>query len=412
MSPADFSAKLERYAEVIVKIGINVQPGQRVLVFAPLEAVPLVRRVAEHAYRAGATLVTPLYNDDVMTRLRIENAQPDSLDVFPEWLADGRLRSAQNGDALLSIVGPRPDFFSDLAPQALTAVQRAAMQHNKPASEIIARSETSWLVVAVPTPEWAAKLFPDLPQAERETRLWEIVFDLCRVSTPDPNAAWQAHIADLQARVRYLNAKQYRELHYSGPGTDLRVGLVENHVWEGAAAHLPSGIPFVPNLPTEEVFTMPHRERTSGVVRATLPLDRSGVTIDDFSLRFEAGRVVDVQAGTGEDMLRGIIETDDGAGRLGELALVPNSSPVAQSGLLFFNTLFDENAASHLALGQSYPINIRNCTAMSDDELAAVGGNRSLVHVDFMIGSGDIDVDGVTAGGSVEPVMRRGEWAF
>ncbi len=412
MSSPEFAANLDRYAEVIVKIGLNVQPGQRVLINAPIEAVPLVRLVAEHAYRVGATLVTPLYGDDAMTRVRIESAPPDSLEEFPEWLADARLRSARNGDALLAIVGPRPGYFDDLDHGALTTLQRTAGRHNMPASEIMARSETSWLVVAVPTPEWAARLFPELAEDQRRQRLWDVLFDLCRVSTPDPYAAWKNHVADLEARVRYLNARQYRELRYTGPGTDLSVGLVENHIWEGGAARLPSGIPFVANIPTEEVFTMPHRERTSGVVRATMPLDRSGVMIEDFSLRFEAGRVVDVQAGKGEAILRGIVDTDDGAGRLGEVALVPNNSPIARSGLLFLNTLFDENAASHLALGQNYPINIRNGTSMSAGEMAAAGGNHSMIHVDFMIGSGEIDVDGVTAGGSVEPVMRRGEWTF
>lgn len=412
MPSADFAAKLDRYAEVIVKIGLNVQPGQRILVFASLEAVPLVRAVAKHAYKLGATLVTPLFGDDALTRIRIENAPPDSLEVYPEWLADGRLRSAQNGDALLSIVGPRPDYFAGLDPKALTTLQRTAGRYNKPASAMVARSDISWLLVAVATPEWAARLFPEVPADERQARLWEVLFDLCRVSAPDPHAAWQTHIADLDTRVQYLNAKQYRELRYTGPGTDLSVGLVENHIWEGGASLLPSGIPFVANIPTEEVFTMPHRERTSGTVHATMPLDRSGVTIEDFSLRFEAGRVVDVQAAKGEEILRGIVDTDDGAGRLGEVALVPNNSPIARSGLLFFNTLFDENAASHLALGQNYPINVRNGTSMSDDELLAVGGNHSLVHVDFMIGSGKIDVDGVTDDGSVEPVMRAGEWTF
>lgn len=412
MPSTDFETKLDRYAEVIVKIGLNVQPDQRVLVYAVPEAMPLVRLVAKHAYRAGATLVTPQYADDAMTRIRIENAPPGSLEVFPEWLADGRLRSAQNGDALLSIGGPRPNYFAGLDTQALTTLQRTAGRYNKAASEYVSRCDINWLAVAVPTPEWADKLFPELPADQRQARLWDVLFDLCRVSTPDPYAAWQAHIDDLRGRMEYLNAKQYRELRYTGPGTDLKVGLVENHLWEGAAAHLPSGLAFVPNIPTEEVFTMPHREHTSGIVRATMPLDRSGVLIEDFSLRFEAGHVVEVQAASGEEILRGIIDTDDGAGRLGEVALVPNNSPIAQSGLLFLNTLFDENAASHLALGQNYPTTIRNGTSLSDDELFAAGGNRSLVHVDFMIGSGEIDVDGVAADGSVEPVMRDGNWAF
>jgi aminopeptidase len=254
-------------------------------------------------------------------------------------------------------------------------------------------------------------VFPDLSPGEAQARLWQAIFRTVRLDTPDPTAAWQTHLANLAARTKYLNEKQYAALRFTGPGTHLTIGLPANHHWLGGTAPTGVGISNVANLPTEEVFTAPHRERVEGIVRATMPLNMGGNLIENFSLTFKDGRVVDFSAEKGEALLRSQIETDEGAARLGEIALVPHSSPISQSGILFYNTLFDENASSHVALGRAYANCIDGAGELSEEEFAALGGNSSVTHLDFMIGSGEIDVDGVTASGAAEPLMRGGEWA-
>jgi aminopeptidase len=282
----------------------------------------------------------------------------------------------------------------------------------RPVSEQIERNATNWLVLAAATPAWAARIFPEVAVTEQVDRLWESIFAMCRVDTPDPAAAWRAHVADLVARRNYLNAKGYIALHYRGPGTDLTVGLPKRHLWDSASMPSQQGIEFIANVPTEEVFTLADRNRVEGTVTASRPLSYGGTLIDSFSVTFAAGRAVDVHAARGETVLRSLIDTDDGAGRLGEVALVPHSSPISQTGRIFLNTLIDENAASHLAFGAAYRFSLQGAESLSDEAFAAAGGNTSLVHVDFMIGSEDLDVDGITEEGTAEPVMRRGDWAF
>jgi aminopeptidase len=266
-------------------------------------------------------------------------------------------------------------------------------------------------VVAAASQRWAAKVFPGIAPEQQVNRLWETINRLCRLDTADPIAEWQSHIAALAARADFLNRKQYTALRYSGPGTSLLIGLPAGHIWISARSESRNGIAFTANIPTEEVFTMPHRERVDGVVRSTKPLSYGGQLIEDFTLRFEKGRVIDVQAARGEAAMRQLLETDAGSSRLGELALVPHSSPISQAGLLFYNTLFDENAASHIALGSAYKFTLAGGEDMSDEDFERAGGNRSATHVDFMIGSPALDIDAVTAGGAVEPLVRRGEWA-
>jgi len=282
----------------------------------------------------------------------------------------------------------------------------------RPVYDLLHRNGFNWVIAGYPTPSWAMKVFPDAAPDQRGDLLWNALFQVCRVHQPDPVTAWQQHIADLRARCNYLTGRQYQALHLSAPGTDLTIGLAERHRWMGGSIQSESGIDFVPNLPTEEVFTLPHRQRINGHVTASKPLSYSGSLIEGFSLTFDAGRLTSLRADRGEETLRKMTEIDEGMSSLGEVALVPHSSPVSQSGMLFFNTLLDENAACHIALGSGLNFCLENGENLSEEEYAARGGNTSLGHTDFMIGSDEMDIDGVLPSGQREPVMRLGEWAF
>jgi aminopeptidase len=266
-------------------------------------------------------------------------------------------------------------------------------------------------VVAASSPGWAARVFPRRSAEAAAARLWEEIGRLCRLDTPDPMAAWETHLSGLERRAAYLNKRRYSALKYTGPGTDLTLGLPEGHIWVSGRTASRAGIPFTANLPTEEVFSIAHKDRVDGWVRSSKPLSYGGTLIDGFSLRFSEGAVVEMKAEKGEAVLKRLLEADNGARRLGEVALVPHSSPISQSGLLFFNTLFDENAASHVALGNAYKFTLQGSESMSQEDFEKAGGNRSSVHVDFKIGSGDLDIDGVLPNGSTEPLMCKGEWA-
>jgi aminopeptidase len=409
--------RLRAYAELAVRVGLNLQPHQRLLIIGPLanggaslEAAPLVRHITAAAYAAGARLVETLWGDEALLAARFTHAPRDSFTEFSAWLPRALAEHVEAGHAVLSIYANDPDQLKDAPPDLVATVQEATALRVRPFREHISRNQTNWAVVAAAAASWAARVFPDVEPSQQVAHLWDAIGRLCRLDRPDPIAAWQAHLRDLAARTEQLNRKQYTALRYTGPGTDLTIGLPEGHVWVGGASQSAAGIRFAPNLPTEEVFTMPHRDRVDGVVRATKPLSYGGNMIEGFCLRFAAGRVVDVQAERGESVLRTLIAMDPGAARLGELALVPHSSPISQTGRLFYNTLFDENAASHVALGSAYKFTLRGGEALSDEAFEAAGGNRSATHVDFMIGSGELDVAGVLPDGTLEPVMQRGEW--
>ena len=409
--------RLRAYAELTVRIGLNLQPGQRLLIVGPianggasLEAAPIVRQITAAAYRAGARLVETLWGDEALLAARFAHAPRDSFDEFSAWLPDALSDHVKNGHAVLSIYANDPDQLKDAPPELVAAVQQATASNVRPFREHISRNHTNWAVVAAPAVAWAARVFPDIEASQQVARLWDAISRLCRLDQPDPIVAWETHLGELAERTECLNRKQYTALQYRAPGTNLTIGLAEGHQWVGGSSINAAGFRFAPNLPTEEVFTMPHKDRVNGTVRSTKPLSYGGTLIEGFSLRFVDGRVVEVNADRGESVLRTLVAMDAGAARLGELALVPHNSPVAQTGLLFYNTLFDENAASHVALGAAYKFTLRGGEAMSEDAFEAAGGNRSAAHVDFMIGSGDLDVDGVLPDGTVEPVMRAGEW--
>jgi aminopeptidase len=412
MSNADLEEWFERYADVIVQVGLNLQAGQRLIIRGPIKAAPLIRQVVRSAYRAGARFVDVMWQDDQLVLIRLEHAPADSFSEFPEWYVEGTLDYLRKGEAMLSIVSEVPDLLAGRNPEAINTMMRTAWHKAAPISDLIQRNAMNWTVAAAANPDWADQVFADQPREQREQLLWEAILRACRIDRPDPIEAWKQHIAELAQRSAYLNARQYSALHYRGPGTDLTIGMARNHRWVGGREHNTAGNAFVPNLPTEEIFSLPDRLRADGVVRATRPLSYGGTLIEDFSLTFAAGRVVEVHADRGEEILRSMIASDEGATHLGEVALVPQSSPIAASQLRFANTLYDENAASHLALGRGYRFTVNDGTTMNDDQFIATGGNISTIHVDFMIGSHQIDIDGISADGRSDPLMRGGEWAF
>jgi aminopeptidase len=401
---------LDRLAEVAVRVGLGLKAGQELVITAPLEAVPLARRITEHAYRAGASLVTTFYSDEEATLMRYRHGRRESFDTASAWLFEGMAAAYRNGAARLAIVGEDPSLLAGEDPDKVSRANRARSQAYMPALNLIAGFDINWTIVSAATPSWAKAVFPGDPEDTAVAKLWSAIFSASRVDTPDPIAAWEAHNANLQARTRMLNGKNYAALHFRGPGTNLRVGLADGHEWNGGSTAAKNGLVCNANIPTEEVFTTPHKDRVDGTVTSTKPLSYNGTLIQDIQVRFEGGRIVESRARTGESVLGKVLDTDEGARRLGEVALVPFSSPISRSGLLFFNTLFDENASSHIALGQAYSKCIRGGGQMSEDELSARGSNRSLIHIDWMIGSDQVDVDGVTADGRAEPLMRGGEW--
>jgi len=408
---ASHEYKLDRLAEVAVHVGLGLAHGQELVMTASLDAVPLVRRITEHAYRAGASLVTTLFTDEEATLMRFHHAPAESFDRAAQWLQDGVAAAYRSGSARLAISGGNPALLAREDPAHVSRANLAASKASRAALELITRHEINWTIVACATPAWARLVFPNEPEHVALARLWDAIFAATRVDTPDPIAAWRTHAAHLQQRVAYLNEKRFAALHFRGPGTDLRVGLADGHAWLGGGDTAKNGIYGIANMPTEEVFSMPHKDRVEGTVRSTKPLSYQGTLIKDIAVRFENGRVVEASASEGETVLRQMISTDDGAGRLGEVALVPHSSPIAHSGLLFWNTLFDENAASHIALGQAYSTCVQGGDKCDPEQLAGKGANESLIHVDWMIGSSAMDVDGISAAGRPEPLMRAGEWA-
>ena len=402
--------KLDLLAEVAVKVGLGLQSGQELLMTASLDALPLARRITEQAYRAGASLVTTLYADDEAALMRYRHAPDASFDHAAKWLYDGMGAAFKSGAARLAIAGGNPALLSNEDPAKVGRANRAVSQAYRPALELITRHAINWTIVASATPAWAASMFPNETPDDALAKLWEAIFQTTRINTPDPVAAWKSHDAGLHTRAAYMNEKRFSYLQYRGPGTDFKLGLSDDHLWLGGGTTAGNGLYCIPNMPTEEVFTTPHKDRADGTVTATKPLSHQGTMIEGIQVRFENGRIVEARATRGQEVLQTLIDTDDGARRLGEVALVPHSSPIAASGMLFLNTLFDENAASHIALGQAYSSCLKDGDTMTPEELAAHGANDSLIHVDWMIGSGQLDIDGITATGAVEPLMRQGEW--
>jgi aminopeptidase len=403
--------KLDRLAEVAVKVGLRLAPGQDLLLTAPAAALPLVRRIAEHAYKAGAGLVTPILSDEAVTLARYRFANDASFDRAASWLYDGMAKAFGDNTARLAIVGDNPMLLSGEDPAKVARASKANSKAYQPALEKIVNFDTNWNIIAYPSLSWATQVFPDDAEDVAVAKLADAIFAASRVDRDDAIAAWETHNAALRTRTEWLNGQRFSALHYTGPGVDLVIGLADGHEWEGGASTAKNGITCNANIPTEEVFTTPHCRRVSGHVVSSKPLSYQGTLIDNIAVKFEEGRIVEAKASRGEEVLNKVLDTDEGARRLGEVALVPHSSPISQSGLLFYNTLFDENAACHIALGQCYSKCFIDGTKLTPQQIAAQGGNKSLIHIDWMIGSDQTDIDGISADGSRMPVFRKGEWA-
>ncbi len=407
---SSLSDRIDTLARVAVQAGLGLQKGQELLITAPIDALQLVRRITEHAYRAGASLVTAMYTDDETTLARYRFASDASFDKAPAWLHDGIATAYRSGAARLGITGADPSLLAGQDAQKVSRANLAVSKASRPALELITRHEINWSIIAAATPAWAKVVFPGEPEEVALEKLWDAILTASRMDSADPVAAWKEHSANLKARAALLNGKRYAALRYTGPGTDFELGLADGHLWMGGGATALNGIDCLPNIPTEEVFTTPHRTRARGTVRSTKPLSYQGTLIEEIAVRFEDGKVVEARARTGQEVLQRMLDTDEGARRLGEVALVPHSSPISASGLLFSNTLFDENAACHIAMGQAYSTCLESGDSLSPEQLAERGANSSLIHVDWMIGSGELDIDGVTQNGREEPMMRGGEW--
>ena len=412
----EFEQNLEKYVDVILKVGLNLQKGQRLLINSMrstplLELAPFVELITKKAYQMGAKFVEVIWNDPQLDLIRFQYAPRDSFEEFPTWISNAALEFAEKGDATLLLNADIPDLFVDQDPELMAIIRKTGAKHFKPFIDLLSKNAFNWIMVAAPVDGWTEKIFPDLSPDKRKTKLWDTIFDICRVKQKDPVSAWQDHINQLVVRSNYLNQKQYTTLKLEAPGTDLTIGLPKGHIWKSGSITSQNGIDFTANIPTEEICTLPHKDKTEGVVTATKPLPVE-VVIEDFSLTFSKGRVVKATAKKGEKMLHKLLEIDENMSRLGEIALVPHSSPISQSGILFYNTLIDENASCHLALGMGYRFCMKNGEKMSDEEFMTVGGNVSLGHIDFMIGSGEMNIDGITEDKMSEPIMRKGEWAF
>ncbi|MEK5058298.1 aminopeptidase [Paenibacillus shunpengii] len=408
----DFQTKLNNYAELLVKVGVNVQKGQTVVLNISIDFPELARAIVKKSYEAGAYKVKVNWSDDAVSRIQYDMGSEESFLDVPTHAAAERIEQAENGAAFITIKSDDPDLLAGVSSQKIINANKTASNALSRFRQLTQSFKVSWTLGAAPSAGWATKVFPDVPEEEAVAKLWDAIFQMVRADQPDPVAAWEKHVATLKEKSSYLNDKQYKQLHFVGPGTDLKLDLPENHVWLGGNKENAKGVWFVPNLPTEEVYSAPFRTGVNGTVSSTKPLSYSGNIIDNFTFTFENGRVTKVTAEKGEETLKGLVGMDEGSHYLGEVALVPHHSPISDSNILFYKTLFDENASCHLAIGSAYSACVEGGTELSPEELRERGLNTSAAHTDFMIGSGELDIIGITKDGKEEAVFKQGNWAF
>ena len=407
-----FQEKLEQYAELAVKIGVNIQKGQYLLINTSTETLDFTRIVVKKAYEAGAGRVHVNLTDPSIERDYYENVSVEETANFPKWTVTQREELIERKGALLWIDAEDPDLLAGINVDIISAQQKAAGAALVNYRKAVMNDDIAWSIIAVPSPKWAAKVFPNLPKEEQVTALWDAIFKTVRIGEGNAVTKWQKHIENLHTRAGKLNAKKYAKLHYKAPGTDLTIELPEKHLWKSGSSNSSEGTTFIANMPTEEVFTLPSKYGINGYVSNTKPLVYKGNLIDEFKITFEKGKIVKAEAEVGNDLLQQLIVADEGSSYLGEVALVPHESPISSSNILYYNTLFDENASNHLAIGEAYPTCYEGGKELEKGQLEALGINTSITHVDFMIGSDEMDIDGILADGTVEPIFRKGNWAF
>ncbi len=403
---------LKKYAEVAIRVGVNLQPGQPLIINAPVTALEYVRALTEVAYLSGASIVRCEYHDDLQNKMRYLYSADEHLDYFPTWRAEYMEGYARDGACVISVLAPNPDLLADVDPVKIARVNKSTAVGISNYREIFSKGGVSWLVIAVSSPEWAQKVFPELSVEAGIEALWQLIYKVNRIDTQNPVTAWESHVAVLQEKVNYLNQLNIKSLHYDAPGTDLTVILPKDYVFEGGGSvNTSNDAYYVPNLPTEEVFSAPDKLGVNGTLKATMPLSHNGVLIENFAFTFKDGKIIDFTADKGYETLKALLDTDDGARYLGEVALVPVTSPIYQSGKIFYNTLFDENATCHFALGRAYPTTIKGGMDVSPQDLEKLGGNYSLIHVDFMVGSKTLNITATTHDGKEVAIFKNGDWA-
>ncbi len=404
---------LKKYAKLALVKGVNIQKGQELLLNAPIDARELVAHVVEEAYKMGSGRVHVFYNDENLSPILFDNASDEVIESFPMWRKEAYMSLAESGAALMSIGGQNPELLKNCDPKKVAKSAMISGKVMRPFSEYVGTGKIQWNIITYPNTAWAKKVFPNESCAEKAVeKLWDYIFKCTRVDQDDPIKAWDEHINRLFVKRNFLNEKKFVKLHYKAPGTDLMVGLPEGHIWVAGPKDTEYGVSFIPNIPTEEVFTMNTKTDVNGTLRSTMPLNYSGNLITNFHFTFKDGKVVDFGADEGYEQLKNLLDTDEGAKFLGEVALVPFDSPISNLNTIFYNTLYDENASCHFALGRAYKYTLEGGTKMNDDEFVAAGGNNSNTHVDFMVGSKELSIDGITSDGEVVPIFVNGDWAF
>ncbi|MBB6214406.1 aminopeptidase [Anaerosolibacter carboniphilus] len=406
-------ALLEKYARLLVKTGINIQKDQILVITSPIECASFARLVAQIAYEEGARDVVMNWRDELFSKIRFMHGPEEIFEEFPSWQQELYISHVRQGAAFLTISASDPELMKDVDPDRMMKAEKARSTALKEYYEKLMANKNVWCVASIPTQSWAMKVFPELMEDEAVEELWNAIFRTVRADQEDPVASWKAHKSNLKKRMEFLNSNQFKLLHYKNAlGTDLKIELPEGHLWLGGSEYTPGGVEFIANMPTEEIFTLPKKTGVNGTVVSSMPLNHNGNLIEEFSFTFKDGKIIDFQAKKGYDILKKLLETDEGALYLGEVALVPYDSPISNLNILFYNTLFDENASCHLAIGKAYPVCIKDGENMSQEELIRSGVNDSLTHEDFMIGTADLEIIGTTIDGREIPIFKNGNFAF
>lgn len=404
---------LIKYASLAVNIGVNIQKDNILVISSPIETAEFARLITEEAYKSGAKDVIVHYGDQKLTKIKLENSSLETISNIPEWQAESYNYYARQEACFISISASDPDGLKGVPVEKIGASQKARTSALKEYFDNSMSNKCRWCVLSVPTLSWAKKVFPKVSDDEAMESLWDVIFKTVRVDTENPVNAWEKHNAYLEEKIKFMNNNNFKSVHLkSANGTDLNIELPEGHIWAGGSERDVNGIPFNANMPTEEVFTLPKKTGVNGIVYSSKPLSYGGNLIDNFSITFKDGKAIDFTAETGYDVLKQMLESDEGSKYLGEVAFVPYNSPISNSKLIFFNTLFDENAACHLAFGRAYESCVKDADKYSEEELEKIGVNNSIIHVDFMIGTSDLEVTGINENGETIQIFSNGNWAF